>query len=602
MGRLSDCPVAVARWDVRRASQTRRVAVWRGLGIACVIGAGLALAVVLRTWGIGATFASCDQVVLPYQVHYSFGIRWIFAHVYGPVLPLIQRGWGEFLLWLGLPIGESAARLPIVTISLGQVVLTYLLVLRLWYTHAEAGLAALVCAVLPTLVTDAHYPWGYLTSSLFFGTLALWGTLAWFDDRKWWQLAIAALALAAHCLTNCYAFAVPLTLLVAWARAVALSRSHDRSVISVPFRSAVVGFVMPCLLALAVIGLSWHWTGQGQLGRLLVKYHVNCVGAGAFFVGSWLRIWLAQFGYLAGLIAAAGMLFGVAFLVRRQRSGLVALWAWAACLPLVLAVNPARIGYPGAYLIDGVYGGGLLAVLMMCAAWRKLRPHRRLRFMLPFVGALVFIHMTVGAADECLAGGRYSQWTGVRTGWGNLRPDTGIKAAGWYVRAHVPLHAVVMCLHTRWGMESPVAEYYTGRRVLAGYDHPSEILPALLKAVYPLADVVVVPAGYRRLVEPLADLECVCELTRSGRPVRFVYARKDLHLPHVTAEVTTLNARYDRDYQSRHIPMPLPAPPGMTMKLGRYQAAVRRLKSDEKAVAASNPLCIRVSVNTSSSE
>jgi len=365
---------------------------------------------------------------------------------------------------------------------------------------------------------------------------------------------------------------------------------------AVALRWAFVGFVVPCMTALTFIAVSWLGTGAGQLGRLLHKHQQGTGSWELSRLGQWGDTWLSQFGYLAGPIAAAGMLVSLMWLSRGERKGLLGLWAWAAALPLLLATDPACIGHPGAYLIEAVYAGGLLSVLLVWEAHRRLGRRRWMRGLVAAVGALSLAHMLVGSADDCLAGGGLRRWTGVHTGWGNVQPDTGIKAAGWYVRTHVPLDATVLCLHTNSGMEAPVAEYYTGRRVLAGYDHRADMVESLLETIQPVADVIVTPEQFRPQVSSLPVFARVCELTRAGRPVRSIYARIELALPCIKGDVEAFNARYDRKHAARHIPLPLLAGSDMDGKLYLYQEAVRRIKhppnqktEEEKKVCRTPP-------------
>ncbi len=539
----------------------------------------LLLAVLLRAWNIGAIFASSDQVAAAYLVRHSFGIKWLFAHDYGPVLAVLQRSFAEVLSRLHLPIAEASARVPVMIVSVAQVVITLPLLRRFRCPRSDALVGALCCAVLPTLVTDGHYAWGYLTIWLFTGSLALWATLAWFDDRRPWQLVTAACALLAHCLSNCYAFALPLTLAVAWVAALRNRRQGDPGRPARPaIRWAVIGFLLPCLAALTVIYLSWRWTDGGQLGRLIAKHRGGTTRWQAGQFAEWARAWIGQFGYLFGAVAGLGMIFGGLLIARRDRRGLLAIWAWAGALPLVFFVTPWTVGYPGSYLIEAIYGAGLLGTLLICSTCRRLAAHSRARAGVAAAGVLALCHMGIGGADDCLAGGRLARYTGVHTGWGNVQPDTGIKAASWYVRQHVPMDATVMALHTNRGMEAPVAEYYIGRNVLAGYDLKSGMLKPLVQKMHGIVDVLIVSAEHQALVEALDDFERVCTLTNRGRPVRFVYARRALSLARLQEETAAINTRYDRQFQPRHVPICLPAPAGFGDKLRRFQERVRQLR------------------------
>jgi len=536
----------------------------------------LAVACLLRGSDLGAPFASSDQVSMPHFVRHGYGIEWLFAHSYGPVPAILLRLFAGLLSWFRSPIGEIASRLPILLVSVAQVMLTYPLMRRLWCSRNQALLGSLACALLPPLVTDGHYAWGYLTIWLFLGTASLWATLAYLDDRRWWQLALAAASLLGHCLSNCFAFGLPLTLMAVWLVAIRRAGSARRRLI----RQVLLGFVLPCAIAAGVITLSWLWTGQGQIGRLLAKQHAGTTGWSAAGMLSWSQVYLRQLGYAFSVPATAGLIYGLSRAIRAERSGVLAVWACGAILPLMLLSNPSGIGYPGAYLMEVAFAAGMLAVVLANRCWNRAAGRRGLRAVFAAVFGLALLHLSVGSVDACLAGGRFYRWTGVATGWGSAAPETGMKAAGLYVRQYVPMEAVVMPLHTNRGMEAPVAEYYLGRRTIAGFDVRPEHVQPLLTAMAPHVDVVIAEPERAELAESVTGFTVVCTITCQGRPVRLVYAGPDRHLPEMTLDTEVANAQYDRLCTPRHVPQPLPAPPGFENAIAVHRQTLRRLRAD----------------------
>lgn len=539
--------------------------VWTaGAGILC-------LAVVLRAWGIGATFESSDQAAMAYLVRHSFGLRWIFAHEYGPVLPLLQVATSQTAAMLGLVNTEAIARLPVMLVSLAQVPLTMLLVRRLIPRGGAAELlsAGLACAVLPALVSDAHYPWGDHTVWLFTGSLALWASLAYRDDGRNWQLVLAAGGLLAHCLSGLFAFALPVTLIVLWGQAVWAGEGGMR------VRSLLrpsLAFVLPCVLALAIITACHLFTGGGQVGRLLGKGDAGAFGVQVGQVLGLPAIWVWHFGYIAALPATIGLAWGTRAAFHSERIGLLAVWAWASILPLTLLADWDATGFPNYYFFEAVYATGILtavgAVHLARSAPRWGMPSAAT------VGGMAGASLIIAGAGICspeLASG----WTGVRTGWGDVQADSGIKAAGFYVRRHVGADAVVMALHARGGMELPVAEYYCGRKVLAHYDLPPSVVPEVWRRMSGVVDVVIVTPEHEPLLCEDATWRRVCRITRDGRPVRAIYARDSLPLPQLDGETVALNRRYETEFATHRIPVALPAPPGFLPRLVQYQNAIR---------------------------
>lgn len=537
----------------------------------------LVIAVALRVWALGVPFASSDQVSMPHLLRHSYGLKWIIAHSYGPTVPLLLRSIAQVQSWLGIPIGEAASRWPIALLSTGQVVIAYALARRLWFSRNESLLAALLCALLPPLVTDAHYAWGYLTTWLLLGSLALWATLAYIDKKKTWLLVLAAASTLGHCLSNCFAFGVPATLLVIWLLTI---RRADRQRGQV-LRNAALGFLIPCLLAAAVILACWMATDQGQIGRLIAKQNAGATSWSPNHLLAWSAVWLRQVGYLFAIPLVGGLVFGITMACHGRRTGLLALWASLAALPIAALCNPSGIGYPGAYLMESVFAGSLLAVAFMSWLRSRLAPYRPAGTVFAVFCAATVCHLSIGAADATFAGSRLRDWTNVTTGWGSTSPDTGIKAAGWYIREHVPLDAVVMPLHTNRGMEAPVAEYYLGRRVIAGMDVKPAHVPLLLTEMAPHVDVIIAEPQQRDLLTAIPDFVPVCTFANEGRPVRLVLARPALGLPAKTLNTADINPQYDRQYTPRRVPLPLPQSARHEATIVRYWETLRKLKTTD---------------------
>lgn len=549
----------------------------------------LATALTLRTWGIHAAFESSDQAGIPHLVCHSFGLTWPLANNYGLVLPLFVRAYAEILSGLHLPIGDAAFRWPMVLVGMAQVVMTFPLLRRMRFSARETLAGMLCCAVLPCLIWDAHFPWAHPMVWHLAGMVALWATLAYLDDQRPHQLVLAGTALFVHCLSSVWAFAVPLTLglmcCAGWFR-----RSEQpewrRSI-----RLTLFVLVAACAAALAVMVFCWQLTGRGQIGHLLVKRER---GTGGIFLVQLMHLpglWTAQFGYVFAAVSAAGLAAASVLLARRDRRGLLALWGWLALLPLVLLTSWERTS-PGFYMIETLYAAGVLGAVLLERAWRCTARQPGTRAAVALLATLGVGQMALGAMDDCVNGDQWVRWHGVGGGWwGAAQPDSGIKAAGWYVRSHVPMAAVVMPLHTGRGMEAPVAEYYLGRHVLAGYDLRGDLFGPLIEAMASRTDVLILEARDREAIGPLEGFELVCTLKRDGRPVRLIYARPKWSLPQVHEDVTALNADYDRRFVPRHIPIILPRPPGFEALLGDYQQTVRRLKHASRIHLARNQEC-----------
>jgi hypothetical protein len=555
------------------------------------------LALVLFSWGISAPFETSDQAAMAYLVQHNYGVKWFFAHEYGPVLPVIQRAWGELLTAMGFPLQEWSFRLPIVGLCLMQVIVTYPLMRRLRCSPSVALAGTAFCAVLPQLVSNAHYAWGYSAVRMLCGTIALWMTLMFFDTRQRKYLVPAGFAVFIHCISGAYAMALPATLIIAWLLVLKTSSQQswakEMPLIKNPFlKSSLLGFVLPCLVAAGFIIFCWLWTDQGQIARLLSKQDKGDAGFYPAQLFNCAALWVEQTGYLMAILTAGGLVFGLSRAISAlkhtpiknenlnadHRKGLLAVWCLLAILPLALLVKGDNIGYAGFYLPEAVYPATLLTMMALAALYRRLNGHRVRQSAVVVISGAAFLHMAFGSIDACLARGNLKTYTGVNVPWGSIRPDTGVKAAGWYVRQHVPTQATILSLHTNKGMELPVAEYYCGRKVLAGYELDPEFLPRLTQEFHNQADVIIVSADHSAIVEYNTSFKPVFTALSNGTPVRKIFAREASTLPVLKQDVEKTNRLYDQSFSPRQIPTPLAAPDDFVGKLKRYQDFLTNLK------------------------
>lgn len=554
-------------------------------------------AVVLRLWSIHAPFGSSDQVTIPHAVTYTYGLEWIVAHDYGPVLPLIQRTFAEGLWRVGLGLFDGSFRLPIVLISLLQVPFTALLLGRLGWGCGTRLAGTAVVSLMPILVCDAYCPWAYRTVWLLAGTIALWATLAWMRDRRPWQLVVAGIALTAHCLSCLYAFALPLTIGVAWLWARAASSpetgnslasarpSGDRTArSSLPTaycllpttptaRSFLLGYVLPCVAALGVIVAVYLFTDGGQIRHLLMKRNMGTFRLRFEQLAVLPRMWVGQFGHVAAVIAAGGLGYGAWLAVRRECSGLLGVWAWAGLLPIVLVTDWRTTGYPDYLFFETTFATALLAMLMVARVWAAVG--RLSRVALLAVALAVAGQWMAANIDALVPGTGLQRYSGITPCWGRIHEDTGLKAAGCYVRDLVPADALIMATHDNMGFEVLVAEYYCGRAVLAGYDHSPALTAQLLGTLGPQCDVIIVPPEHAALVPADSGHVLIATLRHDQRPVRLIYARPQLGLITLDADVAPLNARFEGLYRTRRIPTQPAAPPAYARARAEYQSLER---------------------------
>lgn len=570
-------------WTATRSlieTRSRRREAWIGWAAGSAV---LLVAAGLRFWGVGTTFESSDQAGLAHAVLFGRGIRWILAHGYGPVLPTLHKIWSEAAFALGFGLTEAVFRSLVALMEVAQVLVTGALLRRLGCSRRQALAGMLCVAVLPSMVSNAHFVWNHVGTWLLMGTIALWATLAYLDDRKRWQLAVAAAALMCHCLSSAIALGLPLVLLVLWFRRWRQGpQGTAAGQAGVTTWECAVGFVLPCTAALVIIFGSWLWTGGGQIGHLIARSRFSNEGLRWHQLGYIPGTWLQLFGYVFAVVAAAGLIRATLLMGRAattDRRGLLAMWAWCGLIPFTLIANWDRIGSPESYVIEPVFCGGVLGMLALCEWHGRLAARPHLRAGVAVFSVLAVGHLAFSTVDACLAGERWTAFTGASANWGRIWPDTGIKATGWYIRRHVPENAVLLSLHTNQGMEVPVAEYYTGRKMLACEDLPAGGLDELARAMREHVDAIIVPAGECERVERFREFERVCTIRQSSRPVRFIYARSDRQWPRLDAEADALNRLYDGTWTRVRQPLAIPAGEAYLAAKDRYKAVVARLKT-----------------------
>lgn len=537
-----------------------------------------AVAVTLRVWQISATYETSDQAVMPYLVRHSYGMRWILAHDYGPVFAGVQRGFAEVLETLGVPQGEATGRLPTVLSGLSIVAMAYVLSRRLGRGLADGLLAAGVCAVLPPLVSDARYAWGYQSAMLLTGIATLWSMLAYVDTGLKRYLLGSAILLFLHCLSGLYAFALPVTLIVGWVWQSRTTGGTPRWRVAVP----VVGFVLPCVLALVVITASWWWTGGGQLGRLLGKQRSGYVGLHWEQLAGLPAMWVGECGIVFAVVTAVALAWGTRALLRGERHGLLAAWAWASLLPITLAVDWHCTGYINYFFLEPLFATSVLAAFLV---GQGLRSGGGRRWVCMAAAAGSGIQLAAGSVHVVRPTPELQHISRMWVGEGDVRPDSGSKAAGWYVRLYVPDEAVVLSMHGHEGMELPVAEYYCGRKILAHYNLPAEVVAPLMETMRKHVDVVIAPAGYRVPEE----FRPVCTIRACGEIIRVISARQGPVMPVMDIDVATANAAYDELFRLDRVPVPLPDAPRFLDALQVYQGEVHRLLVGRRSSSGTDP-------------
>jgi hypothetical protein len=511
-----------------------------------------ALALVLRTYRTDVPFQSGDHATMPYMVSCWFGVSWIIAHTYGPLLPAIVWPFAKAVVALGLVMDEAMWRLPLALIGTLQVPITYLLMQRLGGRPWTALLAAAYAAVLPLLACDARYTWGYETLGLCVGSVAIWAWLRDLDQPTWFGRWLAGGLLGLYLLSHLTIHAVPLIIVAAVIMHLGFRRGLRRLL--------QPATLLPVALAAALTLYAYFGLDGGILGRMSHHTALGTLHPGAYTVSDLWHLARLLIGPVWAVFSAIAVIVGLVLIARRDRRGLPALWAAVYLAPLVMLLNVNNIGRPAGYQVQWVFAAScsacLLLQLLVERSTKWTRPARAaISACAPIFAVLIFAAHLLGSASNLFTDRRWPMLTGT-VDYGAAVPDPGYKAAGWYVRAHVPANAVIFATHENVGLEYPTATYYTGRHVAAAEDTTYEQECRLIEAVTGDIDVAIVEPRYlARFAERGFDVPV--SVMRDGDAILYIAARPGYSIPAMDVEATDGNARFDKDFALQRVPTPV---------------------------------------------
>ncbi len=539
-----------------------------------MIAALLAVAVAafcVRVYRTDATFHSGDFASIPYMVTHLYAPVWIPAHIHGPLLPAVVWGFARLCVAAGLGMTEMLWRLPLVLVGSAQIFVTFLLMRRLGAMRWTALLAAGMAAVLPSLVTDARYPWGYETLAVFMATAAIWAWLRALDLGTLRSECLAGGLIGLYLLSHLVIHALPLMILAA-----ALIACGPRPAMRRLTRWPIVA---PVLIAAAFTLFSYFALGGGILSRIGQHVGTGTLNAGG---GSWATLpvaWLGHVGPIWLVICVAGIAGGLILISGRDRRGLPALWAVAYVAPMWLLIDLERIGRTTTYQIQGTYAATLAGCILLELIWKTATA--RTGRWLPVVragivtcGGVAITAQALGAVSNQYLTHRFPSVTGT-IDYGRVIPDPGFKAAGWYVRRHVAEGAVILATHGMMGLEYPNAVYYLGRHVVAGENIVFETQCRIIQAVRDDIDVAVVEPRFLPLFTDGGAFEIRGRITRNDEPVLFVAARAGSHLPKLGIDVQAGNAAFDQAFAPRRLAALIAPNPGVSALRDTIDAIVR---------------------------
>ncbi|MCZ6682141.1 MAG: hypothetical protein O7B26_03090 [Planctomycetota bacterium] len=523
---------------------------WTFPALLALTSAGLAL----RAYRTDVPFHSGDFATLPYMVSQFSGFEWIISHSYGPLLPALVSFFVRAAILVGFVVNETLWRMPLIVAGAMHIPLTYILMRRFGAMPWTAIMAAGVAAGLPSLTNDARYPWGYESLGVVLGTLALWAWLRYLDHPTRLGAWLAGTALASYLLSHILVFAVP----IVFVAAVVMRRGRREGLRCIMRRPVLV----PAGGAVLITAIAyWRFNG-GIIGRM-----VRHAGSGTLDISasSWhdfALIWFEHLGPPWAAFCAAAVLIGTILAARGDVRGLPALWAVVYAAPLALFLNMANIGRPDTYLIQGTFAASLAGCMLLQIIWERAKNsgpllRRSVRIATVSAGATATAALSIGSYCNIFTEYRWPSWTGT-VEYGRVRPDPGHKAAGWYVRTHVPDDAVVFAAHDTMGMEYPCATYYTGRHVAASEDTPHALQQRIINEIHEMIDVAIIPPEFLSLFRDEHGYSAPVRILRNDEIVLYVVVRPGFSLRAMDVDTERANRLFDETCALRHVPAPAP--------------------------------------------
>ena len=490
-----------------------------------------ALALALRTIGLGNTFQSSDNAELAARVVSYPGYLWMVRERYGVLIILVAKLFVGSASSLGVTVTEFWWKLPIALLGTLQVPLGLLFLKRVGCGRFGALCGAALLAVLPVHVMQSRYLWGYEVLGTLFLTLALWALLGFFERPTPRSGLVASLFSGLYLISHGYVIPFALCLPV---MLILFARTEGEGVLAtlrgwVKLLVRNLLWVFPLLFYPLYLHPLRHALGKPVRPGLFLADH------GVGFVRN------------TGVVLALLLLGGVIALAawRRARSRPAVLMAVCGGLYLapLLVLAPPGVTVVRGYMLVGtcLLTLGAAAVLDRVAGPRK-------GLAVGLVGACFALTLW-GTVESVFLRDGFSDPSLVKLERGDIPPDPGTKAAAYVVRKYAAPSARVLAIHR--AVEPPNLVYYFGRREHAYYDLTLAQSLEKFAEMSGRADVVICEAGQIGAVAADGAFALQVVILSENRPRMWIYARVGVRLPPIRADAATLNRAFDAQYAPR---------------------------------------------------
>lgn len=488
----------------------------------------ICLALLSRLLYLGNTFQSGDNAALAVNVIVNPGYSWMIRGNYGVLINLFVKLFVGLASSLGITITEFWWKAPIALLGTLQVPLSFLFLRRLGCTKAGALWGASFMAILPIHVMQSRYLWGYEVFGVFFGTIVLWSLLDFFDRPTIKTGLVASLCSGLYLISHGYI--IPFIPCLASITVLFTPSERESALYKLGRGIKLLATKLVWLFPLLSLPLCYSSILHGLQKPTQI----------GFFLLNHISGFVENTGVLLALCLLASVLMGTIYEKTRSRESLLlTTWGLLYLAPLFFGTPPGVTVVRG-YMLLGTF------FLVLCAALvldKLAKEHKR---WIVILVSLCFLTTLWGTVESIFGRDQWIDPSCVKIERGGIPPDPGSKAAGYLVRNHVPPAAQVLAIHR--AVEPPNLLYYFGRTEYAYYDLSLEQSIDTFWQTKDRVDIVICDKDQLPAVEADGSFVERMVIFSENVPRLWIYARPDVEIPSVHADVVALNQAFDKEY------------------------------------------------------
>lgn len=468
--------------------------------LAAVLTLILLLALTIRVYKAGGTFPSNDNVDPAITALHILSLDWNFKTFTArddtnPFARLIIHPLGTshiivtfanaVILFkiLGLNVTEFHWILPFLIIGVLNILAVFFLVRQISTPRAAIN-SALFLSVLPIHVAQSRTITSPIIIGLLFLTLFTLFIVRYAQKKEMKDALLAGIFAAVGITTNSlFLGMIPLGGYILL-REQLVKQKTKRKAITQTFKDLLRKELIGPPLIVFLILLTIHLL-------VVVKTGISCYDIiGHTFSGGKNRLgdyslsavnWLIQdASIIISALIVIGALVGFYDTYHKRKESILFVWGIVFLLPFFFLVPPdATQTYQ--YMVYGIFALCAYAAVLVDRFFSAYRISQILKcLILTLIFASAFYTTLIGVNRVALPNPLNLK---TQANYGIATPDTGAKAAGWWVRQHTPTDAVIFSdAINAQAIELPIGQYYFGRKMIASVNANPEEITQLLRS------------------------------------------------------------------------------------------------------------------------